>query len=164
MAIKGPKELFLAMLTNLHHGAERSEKVYEELGKLAQDPEVKEILEVREQISRQIRNRLDQCFKILGEQPGKPGGRLHDAFIEEVRAEAGEIQGPVAKRLFVLAKALRLMHLRAGEYVALIAVADSVGHPAVGMLLESCLADKLAFAERTKRFIREQLHERMAAA
>jgi hypothetical protein len=29
------------------------------------------------------------------------------------------------------------------------------------VLLESCLADKLAFAERTKRFIREQVREKV---
>jgi hypothetical protein len=55
------------------------------------------------------------------------------------------------------------MHLRIGEYMALIAAADTLEHPAVGVLLESCLADKLAFAERTKRFIREHVREKVAA-
>jgi ferritin-like metal-binding protein YciE len=55
------------------------------------------------------------------------------------------------------------MHLMIGEYVALIAVADTLGHPAVGVLLESCLADKIAFAERTRRLIREQLAMKLAA-
>ena len=41
-----------------------------------------------------------------------------------------------------------------GEYVALIAAADLTGHDAVGVLLETCLADKLAFVERTRRLIR----------
>jgi hypothetical protein len=55
------------------------------------------------------------------------------------------------------------MHMRIGEYVALIAAADITGHPAVGMHLESCLADKLAFVERTKRLIRERLLEKVMA-
>jgi hypothetical protein len=66
--------------------------------------------------------------------------------------------------MFILAKASRLMHLRVGEYIALIAAADVTKHPAVGVLLESCLADKLAFAERTKRLIRNQLKEELVAA
>jgi ferritin-like metal-binding protein YciE len=70
----------------------------------------------------------------------------------------------VARKLFVLAKANRLLHLRIGEYVALIAAADITGHPAVGLLLETCLADKLAFVERTRRMIREQIEQRVAAA
>ena len=48
--------------------------------------------------------------------------------------------------------------------MALIAAADVTGHPAVGVLLESCLADMLAFAERTKRLIRTQLKEELVAA
>ena len=33
-------------------------------------------------------------------------------------------------------------------------MADVTGHFGVGVLLESCLPDKLAFAERTRRLIR----------
>jgi hypothetical protein len=32
------------------------------------------------------------------------------------------------------------------------------------MLLESCLADKLAFVERTKRMIREYIEQKVAGA
>jgi hypothetical protein len=46
----------------------------------------------------------------------------------------------------------------------LIAAADTFGHPGVGVLLESCVADKLAFAERTKRLIREHIEQKVAAA
>jgi hypothetical protein len=100
----------------------------------------------------------------MGEKPVKGNGRLHDVFLEDFRKELTEIQGPLARRMFILAKASRLMHLRVGEYVALIAAADAMDHPAVAILLESCLADKLAFAERTKRLIRERLKEELVAA
>jgi hypothetical protein len=36
------------------------------------------------------------------------------------------------------------------------------GHYAVGVLLETCLADKLAFAERTRRLIRNAIETRTA--
>ena len=48
--------------------------------------------------------------------------------------------------------------------IALIAVADTLGHPGVGVLLESCLADKLAFMERTRSLIREQIAEQFSHA
>jgi hypothetical protein len=85
-------------------------------------------------------------------------------FVEDFRKEISEIQSPIARRIFVLAKANRLMHLRIGEYVALIAVSDVTGHPAVGVLLESCLADKLAFVQRTRRLMRDQLEQKLKAA
>jgi ferritin-like metal-binding protein YciE len=164
MPIKTPKEMFVALLSDLRQGAEKSAKIYEELAQAAQDSEIKEALDAREFISGQILSRLDECFRIIGEKPVKLSGRLHDVFVEDFRKELSEIQSPVARRIFILAKATRLVHLRIGEYIGAIAAADATGHPAVGVLLESCLADKLAFAERAKRLIREQLKEELVPA
>ena len=51
--------------------------------------------------------------------------------------------------------------------MALIAAADLTGNFGVGVLLESCLADKLAFVERTRHVIRRiaeaKVRERLAA-
>jgi hypothetical protein len=54
--------------------------------------------------------------------------------------------------------------LQAAIYTVLIEMADTHGHPGVGVLLESCLADKMAFAERTRRLIREHIEQRVSAA
>ena len=66
---------------------------------------------------------------------------MHDVFIEDFRRELNEIQGPVARKLFVLAKASHLAHLQVASYMMLLAAADTLGHPGVGVLLSSCLAD-----------------------
>lgn len=163
MSVKTPKELFLLMLSDLRHGSERSQKIYEELGNAAQEPEIKEALNAREFISSQILSRLDECFRLIGEKPVPRDQRLYDLFVEDFRRELKEIQSPLVRKMFVLSKASRLMHLRVGEYVALIAAADVLDHPAVGVLLESCLADKMAFAERTRRLIREHIREKVLA-
>jgi ferritin-like metal-binding protein YciE len=164
MAVKDPKELFVVMLSDLRRGTERSTKFFQELSGLAQDPDVKEALEARVFISGDILKRLDECFRLIGAQPAKLEGRLHDVFVEDFRRELAEIQSPEAKRLFILVKANHLMHLRVGEYVALIAAADMTNHYGVGVLLETCLADKLAFVERTRRLIRERIQQKVAAA
>lgn len=159
MPIETPKALFVHMLSDLRHGAERSHQVYDELGKMAQNHEIKEALDIREFITSQILSRLDECFRLVGERPLPRTRRLYDLFIEDCRSELAEIHTPAVRKMFVLSKASRLVHLRIGEYVGLIAVADVLDRPAVGMLLESCLADKMAFAERTGRLIREHLKE-----
>ena len=164
MPIKTPKELCLSMLSELRHGAERSQKVYGELGQAAQNPEIKEALDARELVSSQILNRLDECFKLIGEKPAKVNERLHEVFIEDFRRELNEIQGSVARKLFVLAKASHLAHLQVASYMTLIAAADTLGHPGVGVLLESCLADKLAFGERTRRLVRALIAEKVSHA
>ena len=157
MPIKNPKELFVALLSNVRQGTERTNTIYQEIIQAAQRPDVKEALEARVFISEDILARLDQCFKIIGEQPVKPSARLQDlreVFVDDFRKELAEIESPVARHLFILAKANHLMHLRIAEYEALTETADVTGHYAVGVLLETCLADKLAFAERARRLIR----------
>lgn len=163
MAINNPKELFVHLLSNVRQGTERATEAFQELSKVAQNPDVKEALEARVFVSQRILEKLDQCFKLIGEQPVKLSGRLHEVFVEDFRRELSEIESPIAKHLYILAKANHLVHLRIGEYVALTAAADLTGHYGVGVLLESCLADKLAFVERTRRLIREIIEGKVAA-
>jgi len=82
--------------------------------------------------------------------------------LEDFRKEVGEMQPPTAKRLFVLAKLVQLTHLLIAEYEVPVAATDAAGHYGVGFLLESCLADTLAFAERTRRLIRGIVEIRVA--
>jgi len=162
MAAKTAKEVFVHLLSNVRQGTEQTTKILQEMSPMAQDPDIKEALEARVFISGHLLARVDQCFKLLGEQPVKLSGRLHDVFVEDFRKELAEIQSPAARHLFILAKALHLVHLRMAEYVALIAAADVSGHYGVGVLLESCLADKLAFVERTRRLIRHIVETKVA--
>ena len=162
MPIKDPKELFLVMLSDLRHGVERSTSIFQELGQMAQDPEVKEALHARAFVSDKMLNTLDECFRMIGEKPGKVNAK-QEAAIEDFRKELAEIQSPDARRLFVLAKANRLAYLRIADYTALIAAADLTGHYGVGVLLESCLADKLTFVDRARRLIRDRAKQRMTA-
>lgn len=167
MPVKDPKEVFVTILSDVRQNTEKATKLYQEIGQAAQDPDIKEAVEARALISDQILAKLDECFRLIGEKPVKLSGRLHDVFVEDFRRELNEIQSPAAKRLFLLAKISHLVHLRIGEYMVLTAAADLTGNYAVGVLLESCLADKLAFAERTRRVIRRiaesRMRERIAA-
>ena len=163
MPIKNPKELFVALLSHVRHGTERSAAIYKELGDAAQNPEIQEALAARAFVSQQTLAKLDEVFKMIGEKPENVTGRLHDVFVEDFRRELAEIQSPEARRLFVLAKANHLIHMRTAEYVALVAASDLSGHYGVGVLLESCLADHLAFVERTKRLIRRVIEAKVAA-
>ncbi|HVE23224.1 MAG TPA: DUF892 family protein [Acidocella sp.] len=167
MPVNNAKELFIRMLSDVRQRTEKTTKIYQELSGLAQDPNIKEALQSRAFLQDQTLSSLDRCFELIGEKPSPANDRLHDAFLEDFRRELGEIQAPAAKALFILVKANHLIHLRIAEYVALIAMADVSGHLGVGVLLESCLADKLAFVERTRRLIRhaiETKHEIKLAA
>ena len=162
MPIKNPKEVFVLLLTNVRNGVQRHNAFYQELSQLVQDPEIREAIDARIFLSDKTLSTLDEVFRLIGEQPMKTTGRLHELFVEEFRRELSEIQSPVARHLYILSKIHHLAHMRIGEYVALIAAADMTGDYAVGMLLESCLADKMAFVERTRRLIRHVIESKAA--
>jgi ferritin-like metal-binding protein YciE len=161
MSVKNPKELFVTLLSDVRQNTERSGKLYQEISSVAQEPDIKEALESRAWIAEKDVSAIDRCFQLIGEKPVKLSGRLQEVFVEDFHRELTEIQNPVAKHLFVLAKASHLTHLRIAEFEALVAAADLTGHYAVGVLLESCLADKLVFVERTRRLIRELVEEKI---
>jgi len=162
MPMNNPKELFVRMLSDVRQRTEKVTKIYEELSEVAQDPNIREALQSRAFLQEKILSSLDRCFKLIGEKPVAFSGRMQEVFVEDFRRELAEIQAPAAKALFVLVKANHLMHLGIAEYVALIAMSDVTGHFGVGVLLESCLADKLAFVERTRRLIRHTIEVKHA--
>lgn len=162
MAAKNPKEVFLTLLSDARQNTERTAKAYQEFSQLAQNPDIQEALNARAFISQKNLEALDKCFEIIGEKPVKLSGRLQEVFVEDFKRELGEIQAPAARHLYVLAKAVHLANLRIAEYIALIAAADVTGHFAVGVLLESALADKLAFLERTRRLMRHVVEGKIA--
>ena len=154
MPIKNPKEVFVMLLSDIHNSVARETAAYRELNQLVQDPHIKAAIEARIFLTENSTNTLNEVFKIIGQQPMKTTGKLREVFMEDFRKEINEIQSPVAKTLFVLAKIQHLHHLRMGEYAALVAAADATGEYAAGVLIESVLAQHMAFAERTRRLIR----------
>jgi ferritin-like metal-binding protein YciE len=163
MQVKNRKEFFVLLLSHVRQGTERSARIFQELSEVAQSPEIEEALSARTFVTQKTLATLDEAFRLIGEKPVALTNRLQDVFLEDFRRELEEIQSPEARRVYVLVKANHLMHLRIGEYVALVAAADMSAHYGVGVLLESCLADALAFAERTRRLIRNIVETKIAA-
>jgi ferritin-like metal-binding protein YciE len=164
MLVKNTKELFLLMLSDVRYGAEIAKNFYLDLAKLVEDADLCEAVEARLFVSVKNIVTLEKCFEMVGEKPIKVSGRVYDAFVEDFRRRFAEIQAPSARRVFILAEINRLIHLRIGEYVGLIALADSMGRHGISVLLESCLADKFTFIDRTRLFILGQVRDAARAA
>jgi len=167
MPVQNPKELFVMLLSHARHREERTSEILKHISEVAKDPDIKEAIESHVFLKSQMIESLDRCFKLIGEKPQPMSDRLHDMLLEDFRKEIAEIQSPAARHLLVLAKVKHVIHLRIAEYVTLTAMADISGHYGVGVLLETCLAEKMAFVERAQRLIRRivahELGERLAA-
>jgi len=163
MPVRNPRELFLRILSHARYGTERSVALYKDLSDIVQNPEIQQALAARAFVAQQNLEKIDEAFKLINEKPVNVTGRILDVFVEDFRSELADMQSPEARRLFILAKANQLSHLRAAEYSSLLAAADVSGHYGVGVLLESCLADHLAIAERTKRTAQTIVEAKIAA-
>jgi ferritin-like metal-binding protein YciE len=164
MPVKNREEIFVRLLSHVRQGTERTATILQELAGAAQNQEVKEALQARAFLSQKTLATIDEAFRQIGQKPVNLTGRLHDIFVEDFRRELSEIQAPEAKLLFILAQAHQLIELRVAEYIAMIAAAEASGYYGVGILLESCLADLLAFTERAKHLIRHIVEVRVAGA
>jgi ferritin-like metal-binding protein YciE len=163
MPVNNPQEMFVLLLSDVRRKTERSIEFYRELNKIAEVAEFKEALEARAFVAEKSLDKIDQAFKLINQKPVELTGRTEEVFVEDFRRELAEIKSPVVRRIFVLSKLMHLTHWRIGEYVTLVAAADTTGHFGVGVLLESCLGDYLAFVERNRRLIRKLVEAKVAA-
>lgn len=150
------------LLSDARNNTERTTELYREISQMAENPDVQEALEARAFVTEQNLEALNECFEIIGEKTVKVSGRLQEVFVEDFKRELGEIQSSAARHLYILARATHLAHLRLAEYAALVAASDVTGHYGVGVLLESVLADKLAFLERDRRLVHHILEGKIA--
>jgi len=162
MSANNPKEMFVLLLSDVRRKTERSVDFYREVSKLAEEPDIKEALDARAFVAEKSLEKIDEVFKLINQKPATLSGRAEEVFVEDFRNELAEIKGPVVRKLFILSKLLHLTHWRIGEYLALVAAADATGNFGVGVILESCLGDYLAFVERNRRIIREVAEVRAA--
>lgn len=159
MPINNTKELFVKLLSDVRQHEERLLFAEKELKEAAQDPNLKDTLDSLLFLQDKTISTIDQCFKLIGEQPVKLDERIYDIFLDDFRKEVNDMQSPVAKLLYITAKANHLVHLRLGELFTLVAMSDISGNHGVEILLESCLADKLAFVKHTKRKIKTAIEK-----
>jgi ferritin-like metal-binding protein YciE len=164
MPVNSPQEMFVLLLSDVRRKTERSVGFYQEVSKIVEDPEVKQAIDSRAFVAEKSLDKIDEVFKLINQKPVELTGKTEEVFVEDFRREVAEIKSPVVRKIFVLSKLMHLTHWRIGEYMALVAAADTTGHFGVGVLLESCLGDYLAFVERNRRIIRKALELRVAAA
>jgi ferritin-like metal-binding protein YciE len=156
-------DTFVKLLSHARQTVDRSNTIYEELANVAEDDEIKQALTARAFIRSTQLSKIDEAFKLLGKKPVELPGKIQEVFAEEFRGELAGLKSPGAKKMFVLATAIQIAHWRVGEWKALVAAADFTENYGVGVLLETCLADDLAFAERTRRILRRRAESKLAA-
>lgn len=156
MPVQTPEDLFLNLLSRMHLAEQRQARAAEELVQYAQNPLVKEAMEVRAYLGKQEAANIEECFKLLGEQPRTiTPTRFEEVLVEDLRRELDSIQSPVLKAIYAISTIRWIQDFHIGEYKTLVVMARMAERWGVAALLERNLANKLVFAERTDEIVRE---------
>ncbi len=157
MIAPNAKAPFLQKLTEFRRGTERSIKVLAEISKMALSPKTKETLAERVFVFERIGAILDECFRLLREEPATSTRGGSDTFVKSVGHKVAQITNSSDRDNFTLTYANYLVQFRLDEYLGLIAASSLAGNYviwvvtskalAVGVLLESCFAERLASME-----------------
>ncbi|HEX5415605.1 MAG TPA: DUF892 family protein [Chloroflexota bacterium] len=159
MAMTNAEELFYTMLSDVYAREQFQSQFWSQLSQQVQDPEVRDILDVRGYFAKQDAANIEKCFQLLGRQPTRPNVQAYQTMLEDWRREFDSIQNPGLRALFVLAKMRHIQNWRIGEYMTLAWMAEAVGNVAVAALLEHNLADTIDFVERSRERFRERVRE-----
>jgi hypothetical protein len=84
MNIESPHELFVLLLSDVRQGTERTTQIFQDFSKVTQNADVKEALDARVFASQRVVEKLDECFKLIGEHKDV-GGVLHRIRLYHVR-------------------------------------------------------------------------------
>jgi hypothetical protein len=96
MAIQMPEELFLNLLSRMHQAEQREPRFADGLSWFVQNSTIREALEVRAYLGKQEAANVEECFRLLGEQPRTITPiRFEEVLAEDTRRELDAIQSPV---------------------------------------------------------------------
>jgi len=164
MTIENPRQLFELLLGEARQRAEHLKPALQELSQTVDDVDIRESLEARIFVADKILDTLEQCLKLTGARAVTLTESFHDVFIEECRKTLAQIGSPIGRRLFILAKANQLIHLRIAEYTVVIECCEMTGYRGVRVLLETCRADDISFIRMIKRLMRNIVEGNGAAS
>ena len=162
MAMTNAEELFYSMLSDVLARENFEARFWNQLSQQIQDPEIKDIANVRAYFAEQDASNIVECFQVLNRQPTLPNVQAYQTMLEDWRKEFDTIQNPAVKALYALAKIRHIQNWRIGEYMTLSLMAEAVGNVAVAALLEHNLADAVDFVERSSERFRERIRENFA--
>jgi ferritin-like metal-binding protein YciE len=69
--IENSYELFILLLSNVQQGTELTTQMFQDFSKITQNAEAKEALAARVFVSQRVVEKLDECFKVIGDEPVK---------------------------------------------------------------------------------------------
>jgi ferritin-like metal-binding protein YciE len=162
-AIKSLRDLLVDELRDLHNAENQLIKALPKMAKAASHDELKEGFQTHLEETREHVDRLDRCFKLLGEKARGKKCHAMEGLVEEGK-EAIEEDAPDAIRdAKLIGAAQRVEHYEMAAYGTARAFAQTLGETKVADLLQETLDEE---GETNKKLtaLSETINEEASAA
>jgi ferritin-like metal-binding protein YciE len=160
--IKTMDDLFVHTLQDIYYAENQIVKALPDMIEKASDPQLKQGFQTHlRETDNQIK-RLEQAFRLLGQDPKGVDCPAIDGIIEEAEEIAGEIEDTAVLDAALIAAAQAVEHYEITRYGSLIAWAEQLGRKDVAALLKQSLDEEKA-ADKKLTALAESKVNRKAA-
>jgi len=160
--IKNMEDLFAHTLRDIYYAEKQIVKALPDMVEKASDPELKRGFETHLNETKNHVTRLEQVFKLTGEQAKGVDCPAIDGILKEANNVAGEVATEPVLDAALIAAAQAVEHYEMTRYGGLIAWAKELGHEDCATLLQQTLDEEKATDKKLTRMAESQVNRKAA--
>ena len=160
--IKTMNDLFVHTLRDMYYAEKQIVQALPEMIDKAADPQLKRGFETHLAETRNQVKRLEQVFKLHGNEPSGVDCPAIDGIIDEAEEVAGEVEDKAVLDAALIAAAQAVEHYEISRYGTLIAWAKELGRSDCSALLEQNLNEEKATDKKLTAMAEAKVNRRAA--
>jgi ferritin-like metal-binding protein YciE len=162
--IKTMDNLFTHTLQDIYYAEKQILKALPEMEQKASNPQLKSAFKSHLEETRQHVKRLEDVFRLAGQEPKGVDCPAIDGIIEEAQEVAGEVEDKQVLDAALAAAAQAVEHYEMSRYGTLVAWAKQLGRTDCVGLLEATLKEEKAADKKLTDIAESKLNRQASAA
>jgi len=160
--IKSMDDLFMHTLRDIYYAEKQIVKALPDMIKKSSEPQLKQGFQSHLNETENHVKRLEQVFKLAGEEPRGVDCPAIDGIIEEAKDVAGEVENKSVLDAALIAAAQAVEHYEITRYGTLISWANQLGHGDCVSLLQQDLDEEKAADKKLTAMAEGQVNRKAA--
>ena len=160
--IKSMNDLFVHTLRDIYYAERQILQALPDMAKKTNDPQLKQAFQTHLAETRNQVGRLDQIFRLHGQEPAGVDCPAIDGIIEEADDVTGEVDDPSVLDAALIAAAQAVEHYEITRYGTLIAWAKQLGHNDSVQLLQQNLEEERATEKKLTAMAESKINRQAA--
>jgi len=155
-------DLFVHTLRDIYYAERQILQALPDMAKKTNDPQLKQAFQTHLAETRNQVGRLDQIFRLHGQEPAGVDCPAIDGIIEEADDVTGEVDDPSVLDAALIAAAQAVEHYEITRYGTLIAWAKQLGHNDSVQLLQQNLEEERATEKKLTAMAESKINRQAA--